>query len=250
MITIEKQRMHKFGLVGKNISYSFSKTFFSEKFEKENLTHSYENFDLESIQLFPKILSENKNLKGLNVTIPYKQTIISYLDSLDTDAETIGAVNTVKILDGNKLKGFNTDHFGFQKSLEEFLPLKQKTALIFGTGGSSKAIAFALKNLGFEFQFVSRKKNSCLKYTDLNKAIIEKYLLLINCTPLGTFPNVEQSIPIPYQFITKNHLLFDLVYNPSETAFLKLGKQQGASISNGRKMLEFQAEKSWEIWNS
>ncbi|MCB0465548.1 MAG: shikimate dehydrogenase [Aequorivita sp.] len=243
--------MSKFGLIGKNIGYSFSKNFFSKKFEIENLPHSYHNFDIPSIEFFPKIISETLNLKGLNVTIPYKEEVISLLDNLDEEAKKIGAVNTIKFSKDDKLEGFNTDHYGFQKSLEAFLPLQKKTALILGTGGASKAVAYTLEQLGFNFRFVSSKKYpKTLNYTALNKAIMEAHLLIINCTPLGTFPNITDCPPIPYQFITKNHLLFDLVYNPTETEFLKHGKLQGAKTSNGLRMLELQAEKAWEIWNS
>nr|WP_246516280.1 shikimate dehydrogenase [Aequorivita echinoideorum] len=238
-------------MIGKNISYSFSKKYFSEKFQKEKLPHSYENFDIAQIDYFPQILSENTNIKGLNVTIPYKEKIIQYLDGVDEIAKKIGAVNTIKITETRKLIGYNTDYFGFQKSLEEFLPLQKKTAFILGTGGASKAIAFALENLGFSFTYVSRNAGSeSLAYSDLSKNIIENNLLIINCTPLGTFPKIEEFPPIPYQFLTENHLLFDLVYNPSETAFLKKGKENGARTSNGLKMLQLQAEKAWEIWNS
>jgi shikimate dehydrogenase len=241
----------KFGLIGKNIDYSFSKTYFSEKFERENLFHSYENFDIPSIEQFPKIISETPNLKGLNVTIPYKEEVIRFLNDLDETAQKIGAVNTIKISENGKLKGFNTDFYGFQKSIENFLPLKKKTALILGTGGASKAIAYALENLGFDFKFVSRKENSnSINYQSLNQALIENHLLIVNCTPLGTFPNIHEYPPIPYAFITENHLLFDLIYNPAETEFLKEGKIQGAKTANGLKMLELQAEKAWEIWNS
>ena len=243
--------MSKFGLVGKNIGYSFSKKFFSEKFEKENLFHTYENFDIPSIEVFPKIISENPNLKGLNVTIPYKEEVIKFLNNLDGTAQKIGAVNTIKISETGKLTGFNTDFYGFQKSLEIFLPLKKKTALILGTGGASKAIAYALENLGFNFKFVGRRENSnTIKYESLNKSIIEKHLLIVNCTPLGTFPNIHEYPAIPYGFITENHLLFDLIYNPVETEFLKQGKTKGAKTTNGLRMLELQAEKAWEIWNS
>ncbi len=243
--------MSKFGLIGKNIDYSFSKTYFSEKFERENLFHSYENFDIPSIEQFPKIISETPNLKGLNVTIPYKEEVIRFLNDLDETAQKIGAVNTIKISENRKLKGFNTDFYGFQKSIENFLPLKKKTALILGTGGASKAIAYALENLGFDFKFVSRKENSnSINYQSLNQALIENHLLIVNCTPLGTFPNIHEYPPIPYAFITENHLLFDLIYNPAETEFLKEGKIQGAKTANGLKMLELQAEKAWEIWNS
>ncbi|MEH6764575.1 MAG: shikimate dehydrogenase [Aequorivita antarctica] len=243
--------MSKFGLIGKNIGYSFSKSFFSEKFEKEGLPHSYENFDIPSIAFFPNIISETPYLKGLNVTIPYKEKVIALVDNLDEEAKKIGAVNTIKISEDNKLKGYNTDHYGFQKSLEAFLPLQKKTALVLGTGGASKAVAYALEKLGFDFKFVSRNKSSnTIEYTALDKSIIEYHLLIINCTPLGTFPNITDCPPIPYQFLTKNHLLFDLIYNPTETEFLKRGKFQGSKTSNGLKMLELQANKAWEIWNS
>lgn len=251
MIHIRKATMSKFGLIGKNISYSFSKSFFSAKFERENLPHSYENFDIPSIDFFPKILSETTNLKGLNVTIPYKEEVIPLLDNLDEQAKKIGAVNTIKISEDKKLTGYNTDHYGFEKSLEAFLPLQKKTALILGTGGASKAVAFALENLGFEFRFVSRKQDAnTMKYEALDKSLIESYLLIVNCTPLGTHPNIADCPPLPYQFLTKNHLLFDLIYNPAETEFLKRGKLQGTKTSNGLKMLELQAEKAWAIWNS
>ncbi len=243
--------MSKFGLIGKNISYSFSKSFFSEKFEKENLPHSYENFDIPAIESFLEILSETTNLKGLNVTIPYKEEIIPLLNNLEEEAKKIGAVNTIKISEDRKTTGYNTDHYGFQKALEAFMPLQKKTALILGTGGASKAVAYSLKNLGFEFKFVSRKQDSkTINYETLDKSIIKNHLLIINCTPLGTFPNITDCPPIPYQFLTKDHLLFDLIYNPAETEFLKRGRNQGAQTSNGLKMLELQAEKAWQIWNS
>lgn len=243
--------MPKFGLIGKNIGYSSSRTFFTEKFKQENLPYSYENFDIPAIEAFPKIVSETKDLKGLNVTIPYKETIIPYLDFLDEAAKEIGAVNTIKISENKKLTGYNTDHYGFQKSLEEFLPLQKKTALILGTGGAAKAVAYTLKNLGFQFEFISRKiATNTMKYDALDKTTIENHLLIINCTPLGTFPNVDDCPPIPYQFLSKNHMFFDLIYNPARTTFLKLGKQKGAKISNGLRMLELQAEKAWELWNS
>lgn len=250
MTTLKRKKMSKYGLLGKNISYSFSKTYFTEKFGKENLLHSYENFDIPAIELLPKILAETDNLKGLNVTIPYKEAVLQFLDELDEDAAKIGAVNTIKISKDKKLKGYNTDHFGFQKSLEAFLPLQKKTALILGTGGASKAVAFTLKNLGFSFKFVSRKPSSnALTYSDLDKAILTDHLLIVNCTPLGTSPNIEACPSIPYQYLTENHLLYDLIYNPAETTFLKQGKKQRARTLNGLNMLEIQAEKAWEIWS-
>ena len=243
--------MPKYGLIGKNIAYSFSKKFFSEKFERENLPHSYENFDIPSIGHFKKIISENNDLKGLNVTIPYKESILPYLDFLDGAAKKIGAVNTIKISNEKKLTGFNTDLYGFQKLLAEFLPIQKKSALILGTGGAAKAVAHGLEMLGFHFKFVSRSnKPNTINYESLSEALIENHLLIVNCTPLGTFPNIHEYPAIPYQFITEHHLLIDLIYNPAETEFIKQGKSRGAKTANGLLMLEMQAEKSWEIWNS
>src|SRR5690606_26001875 len=176
----------------------------------------------------------NNDIKGLNVTIPYKEKIIPFLDGLDPIAKAIGAVNVIKILENKKLIGYNSDHFGFQTALTDFLPLKKRTALILGTGGASKAVAFTLEKLGFEYRHVSRSQNpNLLGYSELNQEIIEKYVLIINCTPLGTSPHIYAYPPIPYRFLTKNHLLFDLIYNPSETQFLAEGKHLGAKTSNG-----------------
>ena len=243
--------MAKFGLVGKNIDYSFSKGYFTKKFKTEKLLHSYQNFDLPSLSLLPQLISQTPELKGLNVTIPYKEAVIPYLDRLDSTAQKIGAVNTIKIEENGKLVGYNTDYSGFQQSIEKFLPLRNKTALILGTGGASKAIAFALENLGFQFLFVGRtEKENTITYPSLTNAIIHEHLLIVNCTPLGTFPAVGEFPPIPYGALTEDHFLFDLIYNPNETEFLKQGKEQGAKTANGRQMLEFQADKAWEIWNS
>lgn len=243
--------MSKFGLIGKNIDYSFSEKFFSEKFERENLPYVYQNFDVPSIDFIKEIIAKNPDLKGLNVTIPYKESIIPYLDFLDETAKKIGAVNTIKISEEKKLTGYNTDFYGFQKSLEKFFPLQKKTALILGTGGASKAIAYTLENLKFDYKFISRTQNSItISYESLSKSIIENHLLIVNCTPLGTYPNIHEYPSIPYEFVTENHLLFDLIYNPAETEFLKQGKIRGAKTVNGLEMLELQAEKAWEIWNS
>src|SRR5690554_3525160 len=179
--------MVEFGLIGKDIGYSFSKSFFTDKFEKEGLPYSYENFDIPNLDGFLEIISSNPTLKGLNVTIPYKEKILPFLDRLDPIAREIGAVNVIKITNDRKLVGFNTDYHGFQVSLSKFYPLQKKTALILGTGGASKAVAFSLKNLGFEYKFVSRsRKSEFLDYFDLDQSILEKYLLIVNCTPLGT----------------------------------------------------------------
>ncbi|HPF11685.1 MAG TPA: shikimate dehydrogenase [Flavobacteriaceae bacterium] len=245
--------MVKYGLVGKHIDYSFSKTFFTEKFEREKLKATYENFDLDSIEELQKVL-KIKGLRGLNVTIPYKEAIIPYLDSLDEEAEMIGAVNTIKIKKNGNLKGYNTDHFGFAKALEGFFPFTEKTALVLGSGGASKAVRHVLDAMAFDYKLVSREKtthnDNTLTYHELGREIMEHYLLIVNCTPLGTYPNISKYPPIPYQFITKKHILFDLTYNPPLTEFLKMGFASGARISNGQKMLEQQALKSWSIWKS
>ena len=243
--------MAKYGLIGKDIGFSFSKTFFTTKFSQENRSDSYVNFDVQSIDKLREIISDNSTLKGLNVTIPYKESVIPLLDRLDKEAKNIGAVNTIKILRDGRLVGYNTDHYGFAKSLANFLPIKDKTALILGTGGAAKAIAFVLEAMGFDYQLVSRTKTeNTLTYDELNRNIILKHFLIINCTPLGTFPNIQKLPNIPYQFLTRDHLLFDLIYNPRETEFLKMAHAKGAKVTNGLKMLEYQAKKAWSIWKS
>lgn len=242
--------MAEFGLIGRNIEYSFSRGYFTEKFQQLQLPYKYVNFDISSIKEFPEILLTNPDLKGLNVTIPYKEEIISFLHEIDPIAKEIGAVNTIKIEKNGALKGYNTDYFGFHSALKPFLPLKEKTALILGTGGASKAIAYILKKLDFKILFVSRNPlENQISYDALSKEIMTEYFLIVNCTPLGTFPNIAAHPPILYSEITSSHVLFDLIYNPSETVFLKKGKAVGAKISNGLKMLEAQAEKSWFLWN-
>jgi shikimate dehydrogenase len=245
-----ENKQHKFGLIGKNISYSFSRSYFGEKFRELNLhDHSYENFDIQKITAFKNLLEKNTNLKGLNVTIPYKEEIIPFLTSLDKDAEKIGAVNTIKFV-GNSLIGYNTDAYGFQKSIEPFLKKHHEKALILGTGGASKAIGFVFSKLGIAYKNVSRQPNSLqFTYSDLSKEILSEFTVIVNCTPLGTHPNVEQKPKIPYQHLTHEHLLFDLIYNPEKTAFLQEGASRGAAICNGHLMLKLQAEKSWSIWN-
>lgn len=243
--------MAKYGLIGHNIGYSFSKTFFNFKFDQENRNDSYENFDIPVLSEISKILENNPDLKGLNVTIPYKKSIIQLLDKVDKEALQIGAVNTIKINKDGTLKGYNTDHYGFSKALMEFLPIKEKKALVLGIGGASKAVKYVLEVMNFEVTQVSRtktKKN--ITYKDLNRDIISQNYLIVNCTPLGTFPNIEEFPNIPYEYLTKDHLAFDLTYNPRETKFMKLSKDRGARRSNGLKMLEYQAEKAWSIWKS
>lgn len=251
MENAQEQLKLKFGLVGRDISYSFSRGYFSNKFEHDNLPHSYVNFDLKSIDELQDIIKNTSNLKGLNVTIPYKQEVIPLLDAIDNRAKEIGAVNTITISDDKKLKGYNTDYYGFKTSLQPHLKPHHKKALILGTGGASKAIAYALKTLNIEYDFVSRSKNEggTFLYADLTHKIISDYTIIINCTPLGTTPNVEESPDIPYKALSKNHILYDLIYNPEQTKFLKQGKLKGAKTINGLEMLSLQAEKAWEIWN-
>jgi len=247
-----EKHMNKLGLLGRNISYSFSRVYFKNKFEDEKINNTtYENFDIENIELFPSIIKNTKALKGLNVTIPYKEVIMPYLDKINKKAKEIGAVNTIKITKKGKLVGYNTDYYGFKKSLEPYLKLHHKKALILGTGGASKAIAFSLKKLNISYSYVSRtkSKNVDFTYDSLTESIITEYQIIINCTPLGTYPNIENCPNIPYKAITNNHILFDLIYNPEETKFLELGEKNGATGINGLNMLKLQAEKAWSIWN-
>ena len=242
---------HLFGLVGKNISYSFSKAYFTKKFEDLNLQdYYYENIDFHNISEFEVFLQRNQTYKGLNVTIPYKEKIIPFLDELSKKAEEIGAVNTIRFTKNGKLKGYNTDYYGFQEALKPLLLPHHKKALILGTGGASKAVGYALNQLGIAFNFVSRASTeNSIEYGQINSATFEEYQIIINCTPLGTSPNTNGCPEIPYQYFTSNHIAFDLIYNPSETLFLQKAKNHGAVIKNGLEMLVFQAEKAWEIWN-
>lgn len=248
----EKSNKILFGLIGKNISYSFSKDFFSKKFQEMGLeNYQYVNFDIQKIEDFSKIIHEYKFcLKGLNVTIPYKQDVFLYLDKVNKKALKVGAVNTIRLTKKGKLKGYNSDVVGFKKSIEPLLKPHHTKALILGTGGASKAIAFVCKELGISFLKVSRKprKKKEISYDSINENVLKEYTLIINSTPIGTFPKVDQKPKIPYQFITSNHLLYDLIYNPVKTAFLKEGEQRGSQIKNGFEMLELQAEESWRIW--
>ncbi|WP_394750045.1 shikimate dehydrogenase family protein [Spongiimicrobium salis] len=247
----EEKQLNRFGLIGKNIAYSFSRGYFAEKFQQLGLHHyHYDNFDLQHIELLPKILADNKNLKGLNVTIPYKESVLPYLASLDEEAEQIGAVNTIKFTPEG-LKGYNTDVHGFKASLLPFLKPQHKKALILGTGGASKAVAFVFKSLHIPYLFVSRNRGKHkISYADLDAKQLASHTIIVNCTPLGTSPNIEEKPAIPYEHIGTDHLLFDLIYNPEKTAFLKEGESQGARIANGHRMLQLQAEKAWEIWRS
>jgi shikimate dehydrogenase len=214
------------------------------------MNYSYENFDLTTIAQFPKLLRENPDLAGLNVTIPYKEKIISYLDVISKKAAKIGAVNCIKFTPNGMTKGYNTDCYGFKKSLKPLLQPHHQKALILGTGGASKAVAFALDELGILYTFVSRsKKENALDYKYINATTFDNYQIIINCTPLGTFPAIDEFPPLPFDFFTPEHIAFDLIYNPEETQFLRRAKANGAITKNGYEMLELQAEKSWKIWN-
>ena len=246
----KKELLKQFGLVGKNIEYSFSKSYFSEKFEREKKkNYRYVNYDIKNIKDFKKVLKSSPTPSGLNVTIPYKKSIIPYLDKLSKEAMEIQAVNTIVWEDSGEIIGHNTDHLGFKKALMEEINSTPKNALILGTGGASKAVKYVLSEMGCKIQMVSRNpKKDELSYNELTKKIFEKTNLIVNSTPLGTFPNVKKAPPIFYEYLNSKHFLFDLIYNPEETEFLKRGKFQGSQISNGYKMLIYQAEKSWELW--
>lgn len=242
--------MSTYGLLGRDIGYSFSRNYFSNRFEKENLSHRYINFDLKSIEELKEVL-QNKEIHGMNVTIPYKQEVIPYLDTLDPIAKEIGAVNVIKFENNGKLTGYNSDYYGFTESLKPLLTPIVKKALILGTGGASKAIAYALEKLDIKYTFVSRNPDfKELSYNDLDEDIIRDFKLIINCTPLGTHPKVQNHPDIPFEYLGENHILYDLIYNPEETTFMRKGKEKGAKTINGLQMLVLQAERSWEIWNS
>ena len=239
--------MKSYGLLGKSLDHSFSKTYFTEKFNSLGIEATYQNFELSTIDQFASLKNFNK-ISGFNVTIPYKTEIIPYLDELDPISKKIGAVNTIKIVKG-KCIGYNTDYFGFRRSLEGFLKgNKIDNALILGSGGASMAVQKVLNDTHISYRVVSRKGD--FNYNSLDQKIILENKLIINTTPLGMLPDVTSSPNIPYQFITENHFLYDLIYNPKETLFLKKGREQSAHTLNGLQMLELQAEKSWEIWNN
>ncbi|MDJ1504660.1 shikimate dehydrogenase [Xanthocytophaga agilis] len=253
--------MRIFGLIGYPLGHSFSKKYFTEKFAKEHITDaSYELFPLEDIKLLPGLISSQPNLRGLNVTIPYKEQVIPYLTSIDPAAKRIGAVNVIKIAPDGSTTGYNSDYFGFKFTLEGFLngnyisegkSLRKLKALILGTGGASKAVKIALDDMDIENVYISRRPGeNIFGYDDLTEKIVGKYLLIINTTPLGMYPEVDVFPPLPYEWLTGDHLLYDLVYNPEQTIFLQKGSKQGAKTFGGLPMLYAQAEKSWDIWTT
>jgi shikimate dehydrogenase len=244
--------MKTYGLIGYPLTHSFSKKFFTEKFEREGIKDcKYELFEIKEASELPCLIRNSPDIVGLNVTIPHKESVMRYLDYLDESVKKIKAVNVIKINNG-KLTGYNSDFHGFRESLKKFLPEGFKgDALVLGSGGSSKAVKAALESMKIHFTTVSRNRTGhAFAYEDLNKKYIDSHTLIINTTPLGMYPNVDDCPPIPFEFITSGHFLFDLVYNPEETLFMKKGAAQGARTKNGLEMLRLQAEKAWEIWNS
>ena len=243
--------MINFGLIGKSLSHSFSRSYFEKKFiENELNDHFYKNFELESIEQFSNVL-KTQNLKGLNVTNPYKESIIPFLDELSIEAKEIVAVNCINIVNGKTI-GYNTDAYGFGQSIKPFLDTTHGRALILGTGGASKAVAYALKKIGVEVFFAtsSNKKNTnTFFYDEINEGMMSAFKLIINTTPLGLYPNINEAPALPYHLFTDKHLAYDLIYNPEQTLFLKQAKEKGAVTINGLSMLHLQAQKSWEIWN-
>ena len=242
-----------FGLIGQSLEHSFSKSYFENKFKVENkLNFQYQNYDIDTLDSIIQLIKQHQ-LKGLNITKPYKESIIPFLNHIDIEAKEIGAVNCVKITWEETqpiLHGYNTDYYGFGQSIKPFLEPRHQKALILGTGGASKAVEYVLKKLNINYKYVSRTANNgIISYQDINEATINAHHIIINTTPLGMYPNIDAAPEIPYQYISDKHLLYDLVYNPEETLFLKKGKEKNAQTKNGLEMLYLQAERSWQIWN-
>mgnify|MGYP002652653085 CR=1 FL=1 len=242
--------MRQFGLIGRTLRHSFSQAYFTQKFETLGLADcQYELFELADIVELPALLAAHPQLEGLNVTVPYKEQVLPYLSELAPSAARVGAVNVIERRPDGRLIGYNTDYIGFRESLRHFYPL-HNAALVLGQGGAAKAITAALRDLGIPYRFVTRKPlHDNLTYDDLTPRILAQYSLIINTTPLGTFPNVDECPPLPYEALTPQHYLYDVVYNPAETLFMARGRAAGAQVKNGLEMLRLQAEASWEIWN-
>lgn len=255
----------EYGLIGKTLGHSFSAKYFNEKFEREDIPARYDLYPLSSIDLLPALINDHPLLKGLNVTIPYKVEVLKYLDALNEEARGIGAVNVIKITRDNEtgkvfLKGYNSDAYGFTESMKELMKKagifagkdkgKKPLALVLGTGGASKAVVWSMHNLGYDTQLVGRKhREDCMAYEELTPEIVYGATAVINCTPLGTSPDVNNAAPFPYEYLHEGQICFDLVYNPAETLFMKICKSHGCIVSNGLEMLRLQAVGAWEIWN-
>jgi shikimate dehydrogenase len=245
--------MDKYGLIGHPLGHSFSISYFNEKFQNENIDAEYLNFDIPSIDGLFEVLALNPELKGLNVTIPYKEKVLSFLDSISPEARAIGAVNVIRVEHKGsdvRLKGFNSDVIGFTKSIEPMLEKCHKKALILGTGGASKAVDFGLRSIGLETVFVSRyERPGTIQYGSVTAEVVKEYNVIVNCTPVGMFPRTDQCPQLPYEALDEHNILYDLLYNPDETLFMYKGRKQGATVKNGLEMLLLQAFASWEFWN-
>lgn len=241
--------MDKYGIIGYPLGHSFSRGFFTEKFAREGIDAQYLNFEIPDVAMLKDVLRENPELRGLNVTLPHKQAVIPLLDELSDEAREIGAVNVIRVRNG-KLKGFNSDIIGFTESIKPLLKPHNKKALVLGTGGASKAICVGLKRLGIEWKYVSRTpREGMMTYEDITAETLQAYTVIVNCTPVGMYPKVDEAPAIPYEHLTPKHLLFDCVYNPEDTLFLKRGRERGARGKNGLEMLHLQAIASWRFWN-
>ena len=246
--------MDKYGLIGYPLGHSFSVNYFNQKFSDEHIDAVYENFEIPTIDLLPEIIASNPNIRGLNVTIPYKEKVISFLDSISPEARAIGAVNVIQGVhgkDGVQLKGYNSDVIGFTKSIEPMLEKHHRKALILGTGGASKAVNYGLKALGLETLFVSRyQRPGTIQYKDVTPDVVREYNVIVNCTPCGMYPHVDECPSLPYEAMDCHNILYDLIYNPDETLFMKKGAEHDADTKNGLEMLLLQAFASWEFWNN
>lgn len=245
--------MDKYGLIGFPLGHSFSKSFFNEKFQNEGIDAEYINFEIKGIDELPEVLATNPELRGLNVTIPYKEKVLSFLDYISVEARAIGAVNVIRVDhkgDDVVLKGYNSDVIGFTKSIEPLLETFHRKALILGTGGASKAINYGLKSLGLETVLVSRfERPGTIQYKDITPDVVKEYNVIVNCTPSGMFPHYDECPDLPYEALDNHNMLYDLIYNPDETLFMKKGRERGAQTKNGLEMLLLQAFASWDFWN-
>ena len=241
--------MTKYGIIGYPLGHSFSRGFFTEKFARESIDAQYLNFEIPDVAMLSDVLRDNPELRGLNVTLPHKQAVIPLLDEMSEEAMEIGAVNVIRVRNG-KLKGFNSDIIGFTNSIKPLLQPHHRKALVLGTGGASKAIRVGLNRLGIEWTYVSRSpRDGMVTYEDITAKTLQEYTVIVNCSPVGMFPKVDAAPAIPYELLSPQHLLFDCVYNPEETLFMKKGREQGATVKNGLEMLHLQAVASWDFWN-